>query len=76
MSRTFLNAGATSALLTVILAGCGSGKTSSAASEPDPIQEKIETKVKKQGPKEVPPGYIVNSGGELVPANDTAESDQ
>ena len=75
MVRTFLKTGATSALLAVVLTGCGGSGSSSESSAPDPIQQQIEAKVKKQGPKEVPPGYIVNSGGELVPAND-AESDQ
>jgi hypothetical protein len=56
--------------LAVLCIGCSNGDQLIQNSAPDPIQQAIEAQVKAQGPKETPPGFMMNSGGELVPVND------
>jgi hypothetical protein len=63
--------------LTVAAIGCGGKQTGPVAKEVvDPVQEEIMQKAIKKAPKEVPPGYTVNSGGELVKIPNEDESNQ
>jgi len=64
-------------LIAVCLIGCGgTSSTPQGVNQPDPVQQEIEKKVQAKGAQEIPPGYMMNSGGELVPTEEKSDSDQ
>lgn len=64
-------------LITVCLVGCGgTSSTPPGANQPDPITQEIEKTVQSKGPQVIPPGYMMNSGGEIVPVEEKSDSDQ
>ena len=64
------------AVLALALAGCGgAGSTSNDPSAPDPVQQAIEKTVQSKGQQEIPPGHMMNSGGEVVPIGEKTDSD-
>jgi hypothetical protein len=76
MSIRWILSCSSAVVLAVCLAGCGgASSTSQNPNAPDPVQEAIEKNVQSKGPQEVPPGYMMNSGGEIVPAGDKNDSD-
>ena len=64
-------------LIGACLGGCGGGgSTQPNANQPDPVQQEIERKVSSKGSQVIPPGHMMNSGGEIVPVETGIESDQ
>jgi hypothetical protein len=60
-------------LACAFIIGCGQSPPPVTSQESDPIQEAIVEKATKQAPAEVPPGYTVNSGGQLVKTAEATE---
>jgi hypothetical protein len=63
------------ALFGALMLSCSNSTKPSAATGEDPVQQEIVQRAKKVAPKEVPEGYTMNSGGELVKISDGEDSD-